>query len=70
MLLVYKFTVYSLSRPPYNQFHDLEDSDFDVNLGHENLFVWFHQLDDIIIEIIDQNDAIAISQFIGERWGI
>lgn len=70
VLLVYKFTVYSLTRPPYNHFHEIDEEFLAFSLGQLNELVCDHQLDDIMIEIIIQNDVIASSQFIGDRWGI
>lgn len=70
-LLMYKFTVYSLYRPPYNdQFQLLNEDLVDPDFGTKKVFGWDHQFDELIREIIIQNDHRANNQFIGDRWGI
>lgn len=64
-----KFTVYCLVRPSYNHFQLLDGFEVDEYLvGNE--VDWFHHCNEDRISIMNQNIVRAISQFIGDKWGI
>lgn len=69
-VLIYKFTVYSFDRPPYNQDQIFIGLSLDCDFGILNLFCWVHQVLVVIIEVINQNIRIANNQFIGDKWGM